>query len=206
MSKATVYVVDDDNAVRDSLRWVLESAGYRVEPYDSAEKFLATYRPGTTGCLVLDVAMPGMSGLELQQRLTEHNEVLPIIFISAHGTVPTAVSAMRRGAVDFLMKPFNNHALLDRVGQAVTTSRKLLAIQVQRQALAKRLSALSPREREVLELVVAGQTNKEIARALGISDKTVETHRAQIMRKTSASSLAELVQLVTLHAEPPGKP
>lgn len=206
MSETTVYVVDDDGAVRDSLRWVLESAGYRVKAFDSAETFLTAYRPGAAGCLVLDVAMPGMTGLELQQRLTEHSETLPIIFISAHGTVPTAVRAMRRGAVDFLMKPFNNHALLDRVGQAVTTSRELIATQVQRQALAKRLSALSPREREVLDLVVAGQTNKEIARALGISDKTVETHRAQIMRKTRAGSLAELVQLVTLHAEPQGKP
>jgi RNA polymerase sigma factor (sigma-70 family) len=206
MGDSTIYIVDDDSAVRDSLRWVLESAGYRVKAFDSAETFLSGYRPGSAGCLVLDVAMPGMTGLELQQQLSEQTHVLPIIFISAHGTVPTAVSAMRRGAVDFLMKPFNNHALLDRVGQAVATSRKLLAEQTQRRALVERLSALSPRERDVLELVVAGMTNKEVGRALGISDKTVETHRAQIMRKTRATSLAELVRLTTIQPEPPGKP
>lgn len=196
MSEAVVYVVDDDHAVRDSLRWVLESAGYAVRVFGSAEEFLATYRRGGIGCLVLDVAMPGMSGLELQTRLHAIDAELPVIFISAHGTVPTAVSAMRRGAVDFLMKPFDNHALLQRVEDALAISRAQHAAQAQHATFAARLDGLSEREREVLDEVVAGLTNKAIASKLSISIKTVETHRANIMDKTGCRSLAELVQLV----------
>lgn len=198
MTQSTVYVVDDDSAVRDSVRWVLESAGYRIETFDSAEAFVAAYQPqpGAPGCLLLDVAMPGMTGLELQQRLSAYSEALPIIFISAHGTVPTAVSAMRRGAVDFLMKPFNNHALLQRVEDALTKSRQYQVTQALASATTARLASLSEREREVLDAVVAGLTNKQIAQKLLITIKTVETHRAKIMKKTGAHSLAELVRLV----------
>ena len=196
MAEEIVYVVDDDGAVRDSLRWVLESAGYRVEAFGSAEAFLAAYRPGAIGCLVLDVAMPGMTGLELQQQLSADHQDLPVIFISAHGTVPTAVSAMRHGAVDFLMKPFNNHALLERVGQALAVARQHQTAHTQQNAIAARLAGLTAREREVLDAVVEGLTNKQIARKLLISVKTVETHRAKIMLKTGADSLAELVRLV----------
>lgn len=195
MNESTVFVVDDDRAVRESLQWVLQSAGYRVESYDSAEAFLAVYRPGKVACLVLDVAMPGMTGLELQRQLAAIENDFPIIFISAHGSVPAAVSAMRAGAVDFLMKPFNNHALLERIAQALDQSRQRLMARAQQTAVNSRLAALTAREREVLAEVVAGLANKQIAAKLDISIKTVETHRANIMSKTGADSVAELVRL-----------
>jgi len=195
MSGDTVFVVDDDPAVRDSVSWVLQSAGYRVKAFASAESFLETYH-GEPGCLVLDLAMPGgMSGLELQTQLSRCEDELPVIFISAHGTIPIAVTAMRRGAVDFLMKPFNNHALLDRVEQALAAGRERRTARSEKAEMSARLSALSKREREVLDAVVTGLTNKEIARRLRISVKTVESHRARIMSKTGALSLADLVRL-----------
>jgi len=196
MENLKIFVVDDDGAVREALRWTLESCGYSVEVFDDAEAFLEYYH-GQPGCLILDMAMPGMSGLELQKKLEDvASELLPIIFISAHGTVATAVNAMRNGAIDFLMKPFNNHALVERVIQAMMKIRQALAEKIEIDKINDRLSKLTARERSVLEVVVSGSSNKEIARTLGISIKTVETHRANIMAKTCAGSLAELVRLV----------
>lgn len=197
MDKLPVFVVDDDNAVRDSLRWSLESSGYPVETFENAETFLEFYR-GQPGVLVLDVAMPGMNGLELQNKLASFaTGILSIIFVSAHGTVPTAVSAMRNGAVDFLMKPFDNVALLERVVQAMGKIRKIQEEQVEQAQNVERLETLTDREREVLSAVADGLTNKQTARKLLISIKTVETHRAHIMAKTGATSLAELIRLVS---------
>ena len=203
---ATIFVVDDDAAVRDSLRWVIESNGWKVETHPSAEAFLNSYTPNRLGCLILDVRMPGMSGPELQNLLNERQCSLPIIFISAHGTVPTAVRAMQAGAVDFIMKPFNNVALLERIDQCVERARQHADINKQGDSTRERLATLSAREREVLELVVAGKSNKLIATELQISIKTVEAHRAKIMQKMQAHSLAELVNLTLTHQLSKGKP
>ena len=189
-----VYIVDDDDAIRDSLTWLLEASGIRVESYDCATDFLARYQPEPPCCMVLDIRMPGMSGTELQDRLIERGERIPIIFITAHGDVPMAVQAVKKGAVDFIEKPFNDRQLLDLIGRAL---RHEEALQRHRQAevqAAARLELLTPREKEVLDLVVAGRLNKTIADQLGISIKTVETHRAKVMEKMQARSLADLIQ------------
>lgn len=196
---ATIFVVDDDAAVRDSLRWVIESNGWKVETHPSAEAFLSSYVPNQLGCLILDVRMPGMSGPELQKLLNERRCSLPIIFISAHGTVPTAVHAMQAGAVDFIMKPFDNNTLLERVDQCVERARQHADISRQGNIARERLAKLSAREREVLKLVVTGKSNKLMATELQISIKTVEAHRAKIMSKLQVHSLAELVSLVLAH-------
>ena len=194
--KPTVFVVDDDAAVRDSLRWVIESNGWNVEAYPSAEAFLEAYDPARPGCLILDVRMPGLSGPELQKKLNERQYTLPIIFITAHGTVPTAVRAMQAGAVDFIMKPFNNTTLLERIDKCMEQARVAADSRKQQDSTHQRLTRLTTREREVLDLVVAGKSNKLIAADLKISIKTVEAHRAKIMQKMQAKSLAELVRLV----------
>jgi len=199
--KAKIFVVDDDAAVRDSLRWVIESNGWKVEAYPSAEIFLESYKPDQLGCLILDVRMPDMSGPELQKLLNERQCSLPIIFISAHGTVPTAVRAMQAGAVDFLMKPFDNNMLLERVEKCVLDAHQNAIKNTQASATRDRLKKLTAREREVLQLVVAGQSNKQIAANLKISIKTVEAHRAKIMNKMHVESLAELVSLVVIHQQ-----
>jgi two-component system response regulator FixJ len=204
--KPTIFVVDDDTAVRDSLRWVIESNGWNVETYASAEAFLDAFTPPRLGCLILDVRMPGLSGPELQKLLNERRCLLPIIFITAHGTVPTAVRAMQSGAVDFIMKPFNNIDLLERIDQCVDRAKQDVANRTQDDVLHTRLAALTPREREVMEHVVAGKPNKRIAADLGLSIKTVEAHRAKIMQKMQAHSLAELVRLVLAHPARQGKP
>ena len=165
----TVFVVDDDKSVRDSIRWLLESIGLRVETFDSAESFLAGYSPERPGCLVLDVRMPGMSGPELMDRLGAAKPFLPIIFLSAHGDVPLAVRAMKGGAVDFLQKPYNNQTFLERVRQALEQDAQARRRRLQRDDVSARLAALTERERQVLKGVVAGQKNKEIARELDIS-------------------------------------
>jgi len=204
--KPTIFVVDDDTAVRDSLRWVIESNGWNVETYASAEAFLGAYTPPRLGCLILDVRMPGLSGPELQKLLNERRCSLPIIFITAHGTVPTAVRAIQSGAVDFIMKPFNNIDLLERIDQCVERAKQDAASRTQEDVLHKRLAALTPREREVMEHVVAGKPNKRIAADLSLSIKTVEAHRAKIMQKMQAHSLAELVRLVLAYPARKGKP
>jgi two-component system, LuxR family, response regulator TtrR len=190
-----VYVVDDDAACRDSLRWLLESSGYRVQLYATAEHFLARYEPHAGACLILDVRMPGMSGLALQEELLRREQYVPIIFVTGHGDVPMAVNAVKRGALDFLEKPFKDAELLVRVQSAVNLERTALLARAQRDLAVTRLAALSQREREVMERVVAGKLNKVIADELQISIKTVEAHRAHIMEKLAVDSVAGLVQL-----------
>ena len=203
---ATIFVVDDDAAVRDSLRWVIESHGWKVESHPSAEAFLDSYTPNRLGCLILDVRMPGMSGPELQKLLKERRCSLPIIFITAHATVPTAVRAMQSGAVDFIMKPFNNDTLLDRIDKCVEQSCQSVDSAMLHENVRERLARLTAREREVLELVVSGKSNKAMAANLQLSIKTIEAHRAKVMQKLQVHSLAELVSLVFSNQQHQGKP
>jgi FixJ family two-component response regulator len=195
-----VYVVDDDDAMRDSLRWLLESTGYRVSAYSTAERFLTAYKPNFAACVVLDVRMPGLSGLELQQELNRRGETLPIIFITGHGDVPMAVSAVKNGAFHFLEKPFKDEQLLGLIEQAALTREPAGTAGVRGRCAAARLSTLTQREREVMDLVVGGLKNKQIAEQLCISVKTVEAHRARAMEKMEVSSVAELVK-ATLDAK-----
>jgi FixJ family two-component response regulator len=193
--QSTVFVVDDDEAVRDSLGLLIDSVGLEFETFASAQEFLEAYDPGRPGCLVLDIRMPGMSGLELQRRLGEIGAILPIIFITGHGDVPVAVRAMREGAVDFLQKPFEDQDLLDRIQQSLerdAVHRRELA---ERQGILERIAGLTPREREVMDLVAAGLANKNAASRLGVSQRTVEIHRARVMEKMGATSLAHLVRM-----------
>ena len=188
--------MDDDEALRDSLAWLLESQGFKVAAYASAEDFLKAWRPEFNGCLLLDVRMPGMSGLELHERLRAQYSTLPVIFITGHGDVPMAVSALKKGAVDFIEKPFNDTELLRLVSQCLVSEQEHRARRRQDAEVSRRLDQLTQREREVLDLIIAGKLNKQIADVLGISIKTVEVHRARVMEKMAAQSLAELVQNV----------
>jgi FixJ family two-component response regulator len=190
-----VYVVEDDNALRDSLCWLIESAGYSVSAYSNAESFLAYLEPDARGCLVLDVRMPGMSGLELQERLIRRGQHLPIIFITGHGDVPMAVSAIKRGALDFIEKPFQDQELLARIQSVAKSGRSPLEFRERPRLVESRLEMLSRREREVMDRVIEGKPNKWIAKDLGISVKTVEAHRARMMGKLDVNSVAELVRL-----------
>ncbi len=192
----TICVVDDDAEVRNSLRWLIESAGLRVATYASATEFLHGYDSETPGCLLLDLRLSGHSGLDLQQHLVTKGNGIPVIMITGHGDVPSAVRAMRSGALDFIEKPFDDQRLLDRIRQAVELDLRNRAGREERAEIAARLALLTPREREVLDRVVRGRANKQIAAELGISTKTVEAHRAHVMEKMRADSLAELIQLV----------
>ena len=195
MSEAsTVYVVDDDPAMRDSLRWLLESVDFQVHVFESATAFLEQYGGHRPACLVLDVRMPGMSGLDLQDELVRRDVTIPMIMISAHGDVPVAVRALKTGAIDFIEKPFSDQLLLDRVRQALEKDEKASQTDEVKEAIRARTETLTPREKEVMELVVAGNPNKAVASKLGLSQKTVEIHRARVMSKMSAGSLAELVR------------
>ncbi len=197
MSKTeTVFVVDDDQAMRKSLKWLIESVGMQVESYASADEFIRNYYPGRSGCLLLDVRMPGMSGLDLQEQFIRQNIKIPIIIITGHGDVPMAVRAMKAGAVDFIEKPFNDEFLLDSIRKALALDVQQRTFQAQQAEIATRLAHLTPREHEVMEMVTNGKSNKEIANQLGVSTKTVEAHRARVMEKMEASSLAELVRMV----------
>ncbi|HUO95910.1 MAG TPA: response regulator FixJ [Steroidobacteraceae bacterium] len=193
---ATVFVVDDDDAVRTSLRLLLKSVGLPVETFAAAQEFLDNFDADRAGCLVLDIRMPGMSGLELQQRLNEIHAIIPIVFITGHGDVPMAVEAMQHGAVDFIQKPFRDQDLIDRINQALEKDRDNRAGLKERDAIRRRMQQLTPREREVLDLVTQGKANKVIAGDLNVSQRTVEIHRARVMEKMGASSLAHLVRMV----------
>jgi FixJ family two-component response regulator len=193
--KGTVYVVDDDEAVRDSLQWLLEGKGYRVRCFDSAESFLSRYDPREVACLIVDIRMGGMTGLELQSRLLETRSPLPIVFITGHGDVPMAVDTMKKGAMDFIQKPFNEEQLVGLVERMLDHAKDTFAdyqLSINRDAL---LSKLTLRESQVLERIVAGRLNKQIADDLGISIKTVEAHRANIMEKLSANTVADLLKI-----------
>ena len=196
-----VYVVDDDLAFRESLQWLLESIGVRVQPFESAEAFLQSVPVGAQGCLVVDVRMRGMSGLQLQRIVASRYPDLPVIIMTAHGELDMAVQAMKDGALDFIAKPFNDQALIDCVNAALAEGKVRSERRMKIGAAADRLQGLTVRETEVLELVVSGETNRSIAAALGISEKTVETHRSNIMSKTRAGSVAELIHLVLAAAD-----
>jgi FixJ family two-component response regulator len=200
--KGTVYVVDDDEAVRDSLQWLLEGKGYRVRCFDSAESFLNRYDAREVACLIVDIRMGGMTGLELQNRLVDIKSPLPIVFITGHGDVPMAVDTMKKGAMDFIQKPFNEDQLVGLVERMLEHAKDSFAdfqIAVNRDAL---LAKLTLRESQVLERIVAGRLNKQIADDLGISIKTVEAHRANIMEKLGANTVADLLK-IALGQNPP---
>lgn len=199
-TEAVVFIVDDDDAMRDSIAYLVQSVGRAVETYESAEAFLARVDSARAGCLILDVRMPGMGGLDLQQVLQVRGIQLPVIVITGHGDIPMAVRAMRAGAVSFLEKPFNDQALLDHVGEAMRIDREVRRQREQTAQAALRLAALTAREREVLEAVVAGKQNRMIAEELGLSVKTVEAHRHRMMGKMQARTAAGLA-LAVLQAQ-----
>ena len=192
--KATVYVVDDDISVRESLELLIKSAGLRPETFASAQEFLSRPRASVPCCLVLDVSLPGLTGLELQQQLTARSD-MPIIFITGYGDVPMTVRAMKAGAVEFLTKPFNDEVLLEAIRHALDRSRVALQEESELHSLRTRYESLTPREREVMELVVSGLLNKQVGGELGISEITVKAHRGQVMRKMAADSLPDLVTM-----------
>ena len=194
--KPTVFVVDDDAAVRDSLRMLLKSVGLPVEVFESGQEFLDADRDDRPGCLVLDIRMPGMSGLELHETLSRDGIAIPLLFITGHGDVPMAVEAMQAGAVDFIQKPFRDQDLIDRINRALEKDREMRGELRERDEIRRRMSQLTPREREVLELVTQGKANKVIAGDLNVSQRTVEIHRARVMEKMGANSLAHLVRMV----------
>ena len=202
-SDPTVFIVDDEAAVAQSLRWLIESVGLRVETFSTAGEFLNRYRAQDAGCLVLDVRMPTMSGLELQERLNSQGMRLPIIFVTGHGGVQTAVRALKGGAIDFIEKPFDDQRMLDLVQKAIAIDAENRRVASAQADAAARYALLSTRERGVLDLLIEGQTNKEIARALGLSAKTVENYRANVMDKMAAPTVPHLVKLVLDLRRPP---
>jgi len=192
--KGTVHVVDDDEAVRDSLQWLLEGKDYRVRCFESAESFLARFDPREVACVIADIRMDGMSGLELQDKLIERKSPLPVVFITGHGDVPLAVSSMKKGAMDFVEKPFKEEELLSLVERMLEKARVAFSQQQEAQSREALMSRLTSREAQVLERIVAGRLNKQIADDLGISIKTVEAHRANIMEKLNANTVADLLK------------
>ncbi|MEQ1803052.1 MAG: response regulator transcription factor [Gammaproteobacteria bacterium] len=199
----TVFVVDDDDGVRTSLGILLDSAGYRAVPFSSAPDFLSQYDPARPGCLLLDMRMPGMTGMELLQELSSRGAFLPVIFITGHGDVAMAVEAMKAGAFDFLQKPFSPRDLLDRVQRALAADSEARQVLSRVEELRQRHATLTPREKEVMGLIVGGHANKVIAMDLGLSERTVEIHRARVMEKMATRSVAHLVRMA-LELENPG--
>ena len=193
--KGTVYVVDDDEGVRDSLQWLLEGKDYRVRCYDSAETFLSRYDAREVACLIVDIRMNGMTGLELQDKLVERKSPLPIVFITGHGDVPMAVTTMKKGAMDFIQKPFQEAELVSLVERMLEQARGAFTEHQQSASRDALLAKLTSREAQVLERIVAGRLNKQIADDLGISIKTVEAHRANIMEKLNANTVADLLKI-----------
>ena len=192
---ATVFVVDDDASVRKSLMRLLEAAGYTVEAFASAPEFLAAAQPPGPSCLVLDIRMPAMTGLDLQKTLSQAVHRIPIVFVTGHGDIAMSVQAMKAGAVDFLTKPYAAKDLLDAIGRALDKDTKDLGREARTRSIHARVETLTPRERQVFALVVTGMLNKQIAAQLGVVEKTVKVHRARVMDKMRAGSMAELVRL-----------
>jgi FixJ family two-component response regulator len=196
----TVFVVDDDPAVRDSLRWLIESVGLPVETFHTARSFLDRYDPNRPGCLVLDVRMPGMSGVDLQEQLVSRSWRIPIIIITGHADLTMAVRTLKNGALDFIEKPFSDQVLLSGIQQAIELDLGIRDEQAGQAEIAARVSSLTPREREIMNKVIVGKPNKVIADELGLSQKTVEVHRANVMKKMRAESLADLVRMTLLQS------
>jgi len=190
-----VYVVDDDAAARAAIQSLLHSVGLRVDTFGSAQEFLASDRPDAPACLVLDVRLPGVSGLDFQRDLAARNVSIPIIFITGHGDIPMSVEAMKAGAMEFLTKPFRGQVLLDAIHRAIECDRAARHEQSKTAELCQRLATLTPREREVMQFVISGLLNKQIAAGLGASERTVKIHRGQVMRKMQAASLPDLVRI-----------
>lgn len=191
---STVYIVDDDSAIRHAMDLLMRSVGLEYKIFHSADEFLASYSDKWAGCLVLDIRMPGLGGMELQDKLNESGSTLPIIFITGHGDVPMAVKAMQKGAVDFIQKPFRDQELLDRIKYALESDQESRSEREEKAAILHSLEMLTSRERQVLDLVVTGKPNKVIAYELDVSQRTVEIHRARVMEKMHARSLADLVR------------
>ena len=191
----TVFIVDDDKAVRDSLQWLVESVGLKARTFESAQRVIAEMEKDDCGCLVADIRLPGMSGLDLQDKLNERGLNIPTLVITGHADVPVAVRAMKAGAMDFIEKPFSNQMLLDRIRDALERDDAHRSATQQVEEIEKRLARLTPREQEVMQLVVQGRLNKQIAADLGLSHKTIEVHRAHVMEKMEAETLADLVRM-----------
>ena len=194
--KATVYIVDDNPAVRDAIRWLVEQVGLNAKTYASAREFMDIFHPGLRGCLVLDIRMPGMSGIELQEKLFQEGSHLPVIIVTGHGDVPVTVRAMKAGACEFLQKPFNDQTLLDAIQSALDKYTRLWAQEDKRNQASRSLGALTRREREVLDMLRQGKPNKVIASDMNLSVRTVEGHRANIMEKMGVRSLGQLIEMV----------
>ena len=194
--KPIVMVVDDDSGVRNAMRALLKSVGLDSALYPSAQEFLAAYQSAQPGCLVLDIRMPGMSGLELQQQLNLRGAVVPVIFMTGHGDIPMAVEAMQHGAFDFLQKPFRDQDLLDRIQRAIAKDAEQRQSLGEHERIKSHLETLTAREREVLDLLTQGKQNKAIAQDLGVSPRTIEIHRARVMEKMAAQSVAQLVRMM----------
>ena len=194
-SDTVVFVVDDDSSVRSALKRLIKSVGYKVITFISAQEFLEYDHPDIPSCLVLDIRMPGLSGLELQEKMVTQELTIPTIFITGHGNIPTSVRAMKAGAVDFLEKPFDDQVFLDAIHQAIEKDKKERLKKTEKSLIKQKVASLTPREYEVFALVITGMLNKQIAFELGTSEKTIKVHRARVMQKMSAQSLADLVRL-----------